>query len=210
MTFTKQEEGGKAMRCDHKTRKRQKFERLIFCVLMGLSGLAFTGGFFPAKAEVSCGDTIGPNDKVTLQADLGPCTGDFALKVIGPATLNLNGHKVTRTVNQKEIGIWVTENNAKVLNGIVMGFKWGFKVDGDGNHLAHNIATNNKKGFTVDGDRNRLDGNTAFNNTNENYQIRGDKNWLADNSAYGGDEECFLIDGGNMNWLLNNVAIVGG
>lgn len=204
------------MMYDHETWKRQKLVRLVLSVLMGLLGLVVMELFSPAWADVVCGDTIGPHQTVILQNDILDCKPDkdgWALIVIGPATLNLNGHRVTHTTEdkyQKEIGIKVTGQNAKVLNGIVMGFKWGFFVEGDGNHLAQNTAAYNKKGFTVEGNRNMLNGNRAFNNTSENYQIPGDKNWLVNNDAYGGDEECFLIDGGNENWLLNNAAYVGG
>lgn len=202
------------MNYKHKTLKKQELVRLVLYMLMGLLGLVVMALFCPAWADVGCGSIIYPYQTVTLHHDILDCytpKDHPALEVRDRATLNLNGHRVTRKdMDQNEAGILITGHNAKVLNGIVMGFKFGFKVEGDGNHLAQNVAAYNKKGFRLDGDRNMLNGNTSFNNTNENYQIPGDKNWLVNNSAYGGDEECFLIDGGNKNWLLNNVAYVGG
>ena len=67
--------------------------------LIGIDGTlgpadAFKRGKSYQTADIRCGDTIGPGERIKLTQDIGPCTGGPALTVVGPAVLNLNGHTV--------------------------------------------------------------------------------------------------------------------
>jgi hypothetical protein len=161
---------------------------------------------------------ISEGQSVTLDSDFGPCSGT-ALKITGPARLNLNGFTVFGGGND---GIDVQGEGATILNGTVSGAKRGIRVRGDGNHkvlnvtvincidrgikvesdnnwLINNYIENSNKGIRVDqgSEHNNILGNTMVNNNAENCDVQGSSNVIANNIARGKFKlesgECFLI-----------------
>ena len=147
----------------------------------------FTGT--PTQAEViPCGLTIGPNESVTLEAHVGPCDGvEAVVTIIGPATLDLNGHPVfcDDWTNDGVLpdGIVLQGERARVKNGNVEGCHNGVVVEGEGRHRVEKIESNHNEaiGFYVTTDRNRLDKNMALFNTRAGVEVTGSRNTLTKN-----------------------------
>ncbi len=82
---------------------QQRIKPWRFVAILTLSiGVAALVGLSPAdfslqRAEaghIVCGNTLGPGGSAALDSNVGPCGGAFALKVIGPFTLDLKDFMV--------------------------------------------------------------------------------------------------------------------
>ena len=170
----------------------------------------------PSWAEVTCGQQIGPNEKVKLKQDL-TCTTIPALTLVGPnATLNLGGHTVA--CQGTESGIEIEGTNATLKKGTVTDCLAGVVLvaSGGGHRVTKVTATNNGfVGFFI-GERshgNRLDYNTARNNgdpdsvTGDGFSVSSMDNAIQYNMARGNGRIGFVV--GNMvggNRIAHNVA----
>ena len=135
--------------------------------------LAVTAATSPVSA-VKCGDTITKN--TVLIADL-LCDGDPALTVVGPATLDLNGHTVScgdaclyswysDAING---GIRISGRGATIKNGNISNCDSGVapydKLDFHGALIKDIIASNNcRYGVNVNGNNNKLQNVTSKGN----------------------------------------------
>jgi parallel beta-helix repeat protein len=198
----------------------------LFVILI-LAGIVVSfEGYGSAAYAIDCGDTIYPGEKVKLNGDLN-CNTDPAIKIIGPATLDMKDHTI---YGQEEIvGIKVEGEGAKVMNGTVTGCDQGVVIAGEGGHQILKVAaqenygdgflvrsdnnqfidstaeSNEDAGFRVYGDGNRFVNNAAVNNNDEGFDINGDQNELTNNTADGNRSDAIEIDG-NYNRLINNTA----
>ncbi len=204
--------------------------------LIGLEGTllpaaAFKHGKSFQAADIQCGDTIGPGEKVKLTQDIGPCTEGPAITVVGPAVLNLNGHTVAGDGHID--GIVLEGKKAQVMNGTVIGCFNAVVVMGEGRHKIKRInaednidrafvvySDNNKflwnkadmngdDGFYVEGNANRFILNKIYDNDDEGLEIEGNNNRVVANRARGNNSDSFEI-GGDANRLVFNKAISGG
>lgn len=190
------------MTCDVKTIGRKGRSLTISgVILVTLFTLILEGGLLTAEA-IDCGDVIGAGKEVKLDRDLH-CSGDVALTVIGPATLNLKGHTI---YGHRAMDCIVVEGKqAKVMNGTVTNCDNGLMVKGDGQHKIVKIAAadNDGDGFTVDSDGNSLILNTATGNGEDGFDVDGNGNRLVNNMAENCGDEGIEIDG-DQNELTNN------
>jgi hypothetical protein len=161
-----------------------------------LLGLAMAS---PAAA-VQCGDTIGPNQTVTLQADLLCDLTTGGLTVIGPAEVHLAGYDIkcqdlTQT-GAVPVGIEILGRKAKVYGssdnvfGIVSDCFYGGAVRGEGRHTVEGVMVQrgHEAGFYVASGKNTL---------RQNYTDQG---------PYG-----FVVEGQSTNnKLFDNFAIFHG
>jgi hypothetical protein len=199
------------------------FARLAGAALLG----AALGPPAPAAAQVACGDTIGPKETVVLTADLAGCTSatDPALRVVGPATLDMNGFRVLCDQGDPPTGVRVEGTKAKVLRGGADGCVSGLDLTGGGGRhqvedfvatrsSADGVAINsggNKlrrvastgsgdDGFDVDGDGNKIDDAEAVGSGGEGFEIGGDGNKLKRILATGSTQDgiAFLGDGNSV------------
>jgi hypothetical protein len=103
-----------------------------------------------ATAEVanavtlSCGDTVGPGATIVVDADLNGCTGagTAALTVVGPVTLDLNGHELRCAAINPADGLHVIGEHARVVNGAVRACGYGVLVEGGGKHTLSGVNAN--------------------------------------------------------------------
>jgi parallel beta-helix repeat protein len=156
---------------------------------------------------VQCGDTIGPNQTVTLQENLY-CDDNPGLTVIGPAEVHLNGHTIhcTNPVGAMRNGLFILGKKAKVHGGIIDECLYGVYVEGQGHHTVEDVAVvyNFEVGFLVGSDKNTLRRNeTVFGRYG--FVVRATGNILLDNSANRHGKDGFVIDG-NKHQLLQNLA----
>jgi parallel beta-helix repeat protein len=189
--------------------KSLQYVRTMLTTAVFLAGLAGTA--VSASAQPNCGDTIGPNQSVTLAGDLGPCnasTEAFALKVVGPATLNLGGFTVECDEADRPDGIVIEGEKAKVLNGEVLDCENGIVIGGTGEskHKVKKVMTQNNAliGFLVQSDKNKLIRNQAEDNV-VGFVVNGDENKLVRNVADMNDFCGFEI-AGEDNQLKRNEA----
>jgi len=146
-----------------------------------------------AAAQVNCGSTIGPRQRVTLGGDLGPCDGVDAALVVDSGTLDLAGFTVScADVNvdgDLPQGIILTGRKARVTGGAVTGCSNGVGLAGSGKHTveAVTVRDSDDDGFDVltSATKNTLVGNTSANNGDDGFYLRGDKNRMIDNVATG-------------------------
>jgi hypothetical protein len=189
-----------------------------------LVALGFTGGVALAANAVNCGDAIGPNKTVTLTADL-TCSTNPALTVIGPATLNMNGHTVS-CIQPDTIGLdgIVLEGEGAVLkNGEVKDCaNSGVSLRGVGRHKVTQVSfrvgggvgfIGNGVGFDVQSDANQCVHCMATNpHTWGFYLFPGsDDNTFLFSQAIGSGFEGnagggFGVDGGNRNRFISCIA----
>jgi parallel beta-helix repeat protein len=140
------------------------FNRISISVLAAtLAGALSPLGAAPARATIAvqCGQTL--TTDVTLQADLGPCSGDGLIVTGDNVTLDLNGH----TIRGGNLGVGVTpeqtgvrvKNDSGVIvrNGTVRDFYAGVVLDGvshstvTGMTLTHNTGTGTEENILGDG-----------------------------------------------------------
>jgi hypothetical protein len=175
-------------------------------------GLALVlGSAAPAGAQVACGDTIGPNEEVVLAADL-VCDGvGEAIKVVGPAVLDLNGFSIRCEEQNGDgrlpfDGVRIDGAGATVRNGRVSGCQTGIQVAGTGRHSISLIVlqSNDEDGILVRSNANRIVDVNAFFNGAIGYHVLGAKNLLLGNAATGNGQIGFRAGGGNT--LRRNIA----
>src|SRR5262245_47138880 len=96
---------------------------------LAAAGLLLGLALASSAAAVQCGQPIGPNQTVTLQADLVCDDNTGGLTVTGPATVNLNGHTIRCVdTNQDGVapnGLFILGQEAKVRDGIVDSCSYG-------------------------------------------------------------------------------------
>jgi parallel beta-helix repeat protein len=115
----------------------------------------------PAAGQVACGDTI--TEDTVLDADLD-CSGagtNPALTVMGPATLDLNGHVLTCSSGSFIGGVRLEGARARLVDGSVTGCRgdsgisFAVVLAGDGSHTLRDLTlTGNSFGVDVRGTRN--------------------------------------------------------
>ena len=116
--------------------------------------LAFTAAASPAaladhgRKGLSCGTTI--TQSTTLDADVGPCTGNGIILGASNIILNCDGHSVTGK-SPSGVGIGTAQSGDAVENCAVRGFGTGFLVyQGSLDTLSNDVATGNKmNGFVI-------------------------------------------------------------
>lgn len=202
-------------------------------------GLATT--FAPAApaegAHVACGDVI--TTAVTLDGDVGPCTTDAALTIVGPGgSLDLNGFEVSCDGTLDTEGIQMVGTGAHLQDGTVRdcrdgiemleggghtalrvraidNHEDGFDIDSDFNFVTKCVASNNgsgefeNEGFEVDGENNQLTKNISFDNHDDGFDLNGDRNVLRKNLAYDNAEDGFDVDG-DKNIIGQNDSVENG
>lgn len=157
---------------------------------------------------VECGDVI--TTDATLTADVGPCAGDEdpVLTLVGPATLNLNGHTVRGLPGaQTEVGILIEGERARLRNGFVDSCESAaVVVGGAGGHRIENvIARNNTNdGFQVQSSRNHLVRNVTMNSHDDGFAVSGSGNLLLGNAAL--DDAVGFSLSGERNAVIRSTA----
>lgn len=169
----------------------------------------------PAFAQVQCGDTIGPNETVVLQGNVGPCdqpTG--GLTVIGPATLDLNGFVLfcadLDSDGSVSTGIVIDGAKATLRNGVVRECDNGVFVQGTGKHRLTGLTAtaNRSRGFVIlrGSHNNTVVRNSATENGDTGFVISGaDNDKLEENMAVRNHKRGFGISG-DRNKLSRNTA----
>jgi hypothetical protein len=170
-----------------------------------------------ASAQVTCGDTIGKGQTVTLTADIGPCDTSptipdpglgFALTVEG-GTLDLAGHTLacadTDGDGRIPYGIRLDGEKATVRNGTVIGCEEGLAVgilDGgqDTEHRAVHVTVQNSRyvGVGVRSNKNTLidvRSTNSFGRLGYGFWILGDESKLVGLTATGNDAFGIRISG---------------
>lgn len=176
------------------------------------------GRFWNVKS-VSCGDTL-ENGYYKLAQNL-TCVEDPAIKITGPAKLNLNNKTIFGEERNDEkdedeppdlpVCIEITGNRAWVWNGTVRNCADGVVIAGTGRHKLFRIKSmyNTKAGFTLvkKSNDNWLTNNEAIGNSEENFLIEreSDSNYLIKNIAENGEDKGYYVRGNN-NRLYKNEA----
>ena len=201
------------MRFDYMKIKKDEPLRILIGVLITVFILSFDVGAFAADA-IECGDTIGPNESVTLNGNLDcSTTGETALTVRGPARLNLNGFSVFGASGQ--YGIVVRGKAATILNGTIRGARRGIRLRDDGHHQVLNVTVvecsdpddaSSRRGIQVQSDHNKLINNYIV---GCNKGIRVDEetrnNEVVGNTMHDNDAENCDVKG-VKNVIVNNIA----
>ena len=161
----------------------------------------------PAAAQLTCGGTIGPGGSFTMTTDILNCGAGTTLTVVGPVTLDLDGHRIG-CAGGLSAGISIQGTNAQVTTGQVLNCFVAVEVTGSGGHKVSNVFTvPNILGFGVTSDGNTLTGNVASSGANDRhgFQVTGNRNKLVDNSVVGRTATGFTTSG-NANVLDRNSA----
>lgn len=167
-------------------------------------------------AQVSCGDTITSNTKLT--ADLS-CDTDPALTVEGPARLDLNGYTVTCESVAND-GITLSGRNAKLANGRVTGCDRGVRLPSPGrnnigiqHHVSNVVAEDNSIGIAIGSFASHVVGNILINNSYAGIRLLGARRTrivnntiIGEGSSGSFDVGIYLEDGNDNNDILNNEA----
>jgi parallel beta-helix repeat protein len=202
----------------------QKAFVLSVGVLLVGACLGLAGSPSPAAAQLSCPVLIGPNQTFTLQQDLVCPSGvGPALNITGPATVNLNGHRIIcQNGNDGLPGITLLGERAQVRNGTVVDCFVGVTIAGIGDHRIEQVATQNTcdSGFVVAGAHNNILTKNIANQAGRNFDpsctaprifgingftLNGNDNRLTNNTATHNVGEGFLMNGDN-NQLTENTA----
>ena len=185
--------------------------------------------FIPAKS-VSCGDEL-TDGHFELTKNL-TCTEDPAIKITGPAELNLQRYTVSG--NGDNICIDIKGDGATVQNGTVMqceegirikkgdynkvigvkaynNEKRGFKIDEGHENLLYNCQAkdNKRKGFSIEkGFYNELVKCCSINNGQQGYNIEGGAgNTISYSKAYANCRDGIEIaKKGTENWVVHNTV----
>jgi hypothetical protein len=185
----------------------------------GVVALGLCGAPAGAGAQLACGAVIAAGQKVTLTADVGPCSqaaipGSPAVRIIGPATLNLNGFAVLCDPADRPDGITIDGAGAKLLNGTVRNCANGVEVAGAGGHAVTSVTSrlNSVTGFVVSSDKNKLTGNDAVENADDGFHTLGGSlgNQLVHGTAAGNGDDGFLVDGSDHKVTQNASTQNGG
>jgi hypothetical protein len=178
--------------------------------------VVFSGVFpFVAAAQVSCGDTIGKGQTVTLTADLGPCDGSFtdtAALIVDGGTLDLGGHTVTCADGDLDgavpQGLVLVGKKSKVMNGTVVGCTNGVSLAGDGKHRLESVTAQASVQDGIDlletAGKCKLLDVQALDSGDDGFEIDSDKNKLTDAVATNNGEDGIDVTGtGDKNKLTN-------
>ena len=106
---------------------------------LGLA-LALLAAPLPAAAQLACGDVLGPGGSYTLTSDLAcPIT---ALTVIGPAKLDLGGHRIGCTAGGVT-ALSLLGRGVTLRNGWIDACATGVAVGGQGQHKLASLVVGN-------------------------------------------------------------------
>jgi parallel beta-helix repeat protein len=197
---------------------QQRIKALRFMGVLTLSiGVAALVGLSPAglllpRAEaghIVCGNTLGPGGSAALDSNVEPCGGAFALKVIGPFTLDLKDFWVI--CDGANDGIVVEGSGARIKNGGVADCdNHGVILKGTGGHRIEKVISreNGFDGFKADGGSHNNDFimNTATDNFH-GFAILSNGNKLERNTATRGEQDGFHLDNASFNKFEKNTAI---
>jgi parallel beta-helix repeat protein len=182
-------------------------------VALGLGPLAGLASAAPT-APVACHTRLGPGGTVVLDRDLtcGPLSvdQDEALVILGPVTVDLNGHTIT-CVGGLRVGIQLGAS-VKLKNGTITGCSVGLETDGVRNTIERLTVTGNGVGIRIQGGvRNTLTSILADGNFVGVLMDDGaDGNTLTDSTASNNTDSGFLVHEGDRNVLSGNRAIGNG
>lgn len=122
-------------------RARRTLVGLAVCALLAISLSTVGAASALADGGVQCGQVVAAS--ITLQADLGPCSGDGLDVVAGNITVDLNGHTIRgadrgSSATPEQAGVRVTGVSGVTLrNGTVRDFYAGVVLD----HVSHSTVT---------------------------------------------------------------------
>lgn len=131
------------------------------------AALVLTAG--AAAAQLPCGSVV-TTDTVMI-ADLLCTSHDPALTVVGPATLDMDGHRVFGV--NAGTGIALDGKGATLKNGAVRDFANGVRLGGGGKHKVQNVAasSNVANGFVIDSGNNRIVDSVARGNLMHGFLV---------------------------------------
>ena len=166
----------------------------------GLVTLSLSLAATASHAQIQCGETILPGQKVKLTGNVGPCTPETGgIVVRGPATLDLNGFTVFCQLgfdsHLNPTGIELVDERAKVKNGSVIACSIGVALRGNGRHKVQNVLASgaSQAGFYIRTERNVLKGNTAMLSDAFGFEVRGSRTTLKKNLAVDNGIDGFFI-----------------
>lgn len=228
------------MRYRNKTNSMRVVLRLIVGLTTGLFVLSFSnalnaGGFTSHKKRfwevkpVKCGDVL-EYGYFQLTGNL-TCSQNPALRITGPAKLNLKGHTLSGDEGNNNC-ILIEGNNARIWNGTVRNCKEGIVIEeSDRNKLINVRACENKRrgfriknssenmlinclakengrrGFSIEenGDDNVLAWCVSKNNGQHGFKIEeGDGNKISHSKAFANCRDGIEIDAGRYNLIIDN------
>ena len=195
--------------------------------------LTVAGIAVPAEAAFTCGGTVGPGGTLVMTADITGCASSPALTLVGPVTVDMNGHTVgcssgtgigieqdgTSAILKNGVvgpscGIAVVVSGSgrhQVLNVLTRGNTRGFQVRSDGNHLLNDSSRDaGGLGFELDGSANAVKASAAVGNDTGFLVATGTKNTLTGNTASQSVNNGFDVLGGTQHDLSMNTAISSG
>jgi parallel beta-helix repeat protein len=166
----------------------------------------------PAAAQLSCGDTIGKGQRVTLTANVGPCDNDDAAAlIVDGGQLDLGGFTVSCADTDGDLdlpqGVVLFGKKSKVRNGTVTGCSNGVGLGGQGKHLVQAITVSGSAddGIDVASAKNKVLGNSVSGSGSDGIYVRTDKNRVADNTVSGSVEDGIdIIGDADKNRLSDN------
>lgn len=178
----------------------------LFVLTLGLGA--------PARAQVACGDVLGPGGTFVATANIGPCAQDPAVSIVGPVKVDFAGFDVSCDALTK-IGVAITGTRAKVVNGSISGCLDGVRVGGEGRHqLSHLVSRNHDDdGFETHSERNTFTFNTAADNGDQGFVVTcslgclttGDQQTFVHNVSTRNRDRGFNVNS-NRNRLDQNVS----
>jgi hypothetical protein len=170
-----------------------------------LSGLtaALAVAMLPAaaRAQLGCGDVVGPGQKVTLTGNLGPCDDVARVVTVNGGTLDLGGFTIscadTDGDNALPTAVELDGKKSRVTNGTVTGCFNGVTVSGTGKHTVQGVnATGNAvDGIQVRSNGNKILGNTTASNGDEGIEVLANKNKILQNVSTGNGSDGIDVDG---------------
>ena len=187
--------------------------RTTVLTLLVFAAVLVTGSRAAEAIIIGCGADLGPGN-YKLYQDLDDCTGEWAIRVTGPATLNLNKKTISCDLGDT---LSFTDPDGVVLTGGPVTLKKGtitrcdnaVSLEGDGRHKVELIlAQNNVKGFRVGSDNNVLTLNKALQNEEDGFYIAigADNNHLKLNWASENGDDGFGLEESTGNVLMLNAA----
>ena len=172
------------------------FERQMLLTALVATTLLLWGAHTHA-ADLQCGDTILPGEKVVLDSNVGPCTAATGpITVIGPATLDMNGYRISCLGGPDQPnGLIVAGAKAKIRNGTVLRCHVGIELFGEGRHRLVNVtvAASESYGIGVHSDRNVLKKVEAVANDGDGLTVRGERNTV---------KNCAAIENGSVGFAI--------
>jgi len=166
--------------------------------------LAVALGAAPAAhAQISCGDTLGPGGKFEATADIGPCSQDPALTIVGSVKVDFAGHELSCDSTMKN-GIEIEGKGAKVENGAVTGCDDAITVGGEGRHKLTRMVARGIEGhgFLLTSDGNKVKECTVADGNDIAIQLMSaDKNAITDTHVARIDDNGVQLDESHRNKL---------